>query len=127
MAINSRLQILYTEEDRQLLEEAWKLTAAHREDLAGSRGNPQDPSVLRDDKPSVMDLLQRTRYMHSMIRCSSHVFAQATCWPKPCASLSFARSFIFAPRLASNGVPRHHLNVSWNTPCKKLCAERRRH
>ena len=26
---------LYTEQDRGLMEEAWKLTAAHREDLAG--------------------------------------------------------------------------------------------
>ena len=45
---------------RELMEEAWTLTAAHREDLAGARENPQDPPALIDDKPSVMDLLQRT-------------------------------------------------------------------
>ena len=32
---------LYTEQERGLMEEAWKLTAAHREDLAGRQGNPQ--------------------------------------------------------------------------------------
>ena len=57
---NHRPQLLYTEEDRELMEEAWTLTAAHREDLAGARENPQDPPALIDDKPSVMDLLQRT-------------------------------------------------------------------
>ena len=60
MEQDSRPRMLYTEEDWQLLEEAWTLTAAHREDLACSRGNPQDPPALIDDKPSVMDLLQRT-------------------------------------------------------------------
>ena len=30
---NQRPQLLYTEEDRELMEEAWAMTAAHREDL----------------------------------------------------------------------------------------------
>jgi len=30
---NQRAQILYTEEDRELMEQAWQMTAAHREDL----------------------------------------------------------------------------------------------
>ena len=30
---NSRPQLLYTDEDRGLLEETWTLTKAHREDL----------------------------------------------------------------------------------------------
>ena len=35
-----RPQLLYTEQDRALMEEAWELTAAHREDLAGRQGTP---------------------------------------------------------------------------------------
>ena len=38
---NHRPQLLYTEEDRELMEEAWALTTAHREDLAGRLGNPR--------------------------------------------------------------------------------------
>ena len=59
---NSRPQLLYTDEDRHLLEEAWTLTAAHREDLTGTLANPQDaPAVVdRPGRPSVMDLLQRS-------------------------------------------------------------------
>ena len=59
---NHRLQILYTEDDRDIMEEAWELTAAHREDLAGQQGNPQGAPALPDQsaRPSVMDLLQRS-------------------------------------------------------------------
>ena len=57
---NNRAQLLYTEEDRALMQEAWELTAAHREDLAGRPGNPQAaPAVL--DRPSVMDMLRGER------------------------------------------------------------------
>ena len=54
---NHRPQLLYTEEDRGLMEEAWELTAAHREDLAGRPGNPQAAPMLQD-RPSVMDMLR---------------------------------------------------------------------
>ena len=53
---NHRPQLLYTEEDRGLMEEAWELTTAHREDLAGRRAEP--PAAVHD-RPSVLDLLQR--------------------------------------------------------------------
>ena len=58
---NHRPQIFYTEDDRDLMEEAWQLTTAHREDLAGLRGNPLDAPAIQDltPRPSVMDLLQR--------------------------------------------------------------------
>ena len=48
--------MLYTEEDRELMEQAWELAAAHREDLAG-RCEPPAPAV--QDRPSVLALLQR--------------------------------------------------------------------
>ena len=35
---NHRPQLLYTDQGRPLMEEAWALTEAHREDLAGVRG-----------------------------------------------------------------------------------------
>ena len=54
---NHRPQLLYTEEDRGLMEEAWELTTAHREDLAGRLGNPQAAPMLQD-RPSVMDMLR---------------------------------------------------------------------
>ena len=54
---NHRPQLLYTEEDRGLMEEAWELTAAHREDLAGRPGNPQAAPMLQD-RPSVLDMLR---------------------------------------------------------------------
>ncbi len=58
---NHQPQLLYTEEDRGLMEEAWELTTAHREDLAGRPGNPQAAPMLQDrqDRPSVMDMLRR--------------------------------------------------------------------
>ena len=53
---NHRAQILYAEEDRALMEQAWELTTAHREDLAGRRAEP--PAAVHD-RPSVIALLQR--------------------------------------------------------------------
>ena len=53
---NHRAQMLYTEDDRELMEQAWELTAAHREDLAGRR-EPLAPAV--QDRPSVIALLKR--------------------------------------------------------------------
>ena len=52
---NHRAQMLYTEEDRELMEQAWELPAAHREDLAG---RCESPAAVQD-RPSVLDLLQR--------------------------------------------------------------------
>ena len=54
---NHRPQLLYTEEDRELMEEAWRLTTAHREDLAGRPGNPQAAPMVMD-RPTVMDMLR---------------------------------------------------------------------
>ena len=53
---NHRAQMLYTEDDRELMEQAWELAAAHREDLMG-RSEPPAPAV--QDRPSVIALLQR--------------------------------------------------------------------
>ena len=53
---NHRAQMLYTVEDRPIMETAWKLTAAHREDLAGQLGHPPQPA----ERQSVMDLLRRS-------------------------------------------------------------------
>ena len=60
---NHRAQLLYTDEDKPLMEEAWELTAAHREDLVGTHGNPQDAPVKidRPRRKTVMDLLQNSR------------------------------------------------------------------
>ena len=49
-------KMLYVEEDRELMDQAWELTEAHREDLMG-RSEPPAPAV--QDKPSVIALLQR--------------------------------------------------------------------
>ena len=54
---NHRAQMLYVDDDRDLMEQAWELTTAHREDLMG-RSEPPAPAV--QDRPSVLDLLQRT-------------------------------------------------------------------
>ena len=53
---NHRAQMLYVEEDRELMEQAWELATAHREDLMG-RSEPPAPAV--QDRPSVIALLQR--------------------------------------------------------------------
>ena len=52
---NSRPQLLYTEHDRALMEDAWALSAAHRESLSGS----SQARVALPDRPSVLDLLHR--------------------------------------------------------------------
>ena len=54
---NHRAQLLYTEDDRALMQEAWELTAAHREDLAGRPGNPQAAPMVQD-RPNVLDMLR---------------------------------------------------------------------
>ena len=55
---NHRPQLLYTEEDRELFEEAWQLTTAQREDLAGRPGNPQEEALVVQNRPTVMDMLR---------------------------------------------------------------------
>ena len=55
---NHRPQLLYTEEDRELMEEAWRLTTAHREDLAGRPGNPQEEALVVQNRRTVMDMLR---------------------------------------------------------------------
>ena len=55
---NHRPQILYTEDDREIMEYAWELTAAHREDLAGQQGNPQEEALVVQNRPTVMDMLR---------------------------------------------------------------------
>ena len=56
---NHRPQILYTEADRPLMEEAWHMTAAHRDDLVGRHAAPRyDVAVVRH-KQTVMDMLCR--------------------------------------------------------------------
>ena len=53
---NNRLQIYYAEADRPVLEEAWRLCAAHREELvAAHSGRPMPRPVSAG--PSVVDLL----------------------------------------------------------------------
>jgi len=53
---NSRPQLLYTDEDRELMQAAWEMTTAHREDLAGRPGRA---APIVQDSPSVMDMLRR--------------------------------------------------------------------
>jgi hypothetical protein len=57
---NHRPQLLYTEDDRPLMEEAWALTEAHREDLAGVvRQAVVGPrAAASGSRPSVVDLLR---------------------------------------------------------------------
>ena len=52
---NHRAQIMYFEDDRALMTEAWNLTSALREDLAGRC--PQAAPMVQD-RPSVMDMLR---------------------------------------------------------------------
>ena len=54
---NHRPQLWYSEGDRALLQEAWELTGAHREDLVERRQGAPPRMALRDE-PSVMDMLQ---------------------------------------------------------------------
>ncbi len=51
---NHRPQLYYTVEDKEIMESAWELTSAHREDLAGKSHH-----VVQRDRPSVLSLLQR--------------------------------------------------------------------
>ena len=55
---NHRPQMFYTEGDRELMEEAWTLTTAHREDLAGRLGNPQEEALVALNRPTVIDMLR---------------------------------------------------------------------
>ena len=56
---NHRPQILYTEADRPLMEEAWHMTAAHRDELIGRHTAPRyDVAVVRR-RQTVMDMLCR--------------------------------------------------------------------
>ena len=53
-----RPQLLYTNEDRPLMEEAWEMSAAHREELAGR--SPQAARMVQA-RPTVMDMLRSER------------------------------------------------------------------
>ena len=53
---NHRAQLLYTDEDRALMEEAWGLTTAYREELCGQLA-PRRPA--RTERPNVLELLRR--------------------------------------------------------------------
>ena len=55
-----RPQLMYTEEDRCVFQEAWEMTTAHRDDLAGRPGNPQAAPAV-EDRPSVLDMLRTVR------------------------------------------------------------------
>ena len=52
---NHRAQLLYTEDDRAVMEQAWELTAAHREELVALHHGPA--AVPAAVGPSVLDLL----------------------------------------------------------------------
>ena len=56
---NHRPQLLYTEQDRPLMEEAWALTEAHREDLAGVRQPSMRALPAASSRASVVDMLRR--------------------------------------------------------------------
>ena len=56
---NHRPQLLYTEEDRPLMEEAWTLTEALREDLAGARQAAVRALPAVSSRASVVDMLRR--------------------------------------------------------------------
>ena len=59
---NHRPQLLYTEEDRPLMEEAWALTEAHREDLAGVRqASALALPAVSSSRASVVDMLRAVR------------------------------------------------------------------
>ena len=57
---NHRPQLMYTEEDRGVMQEAWEMTTAHREDLAGRSWGPQ-AALVAQDRPSVVDILRTVR------------------------------------------------------------------
>ena len=62
----ARAQLLYTEEDRALFEQAWAMSEAHREELVTRTGPPAaaalPPPAATDGappRPSVLDMLRR--------------------------------------------------------------------
>ncbi len=56
---NARPQLLYTEDDRELMEEAWAMTAAHREDLVSRSPAPAAlPAPAAPAVPRVLAMLQ---------------------------------------------------------------------
>ena len=55
---NHRPHLLYSEEDRELMQEAWELTSAHREDLAGRPAVPQEGALVTHARPTVADMLR---------------------------------------------------------------------
>ena len=57
---NHRPQLMYTVEDRGVMQEAWEMTTAHREDLAGRSGSPR-AALVAQDRPSVLAMLRTVR------------------------------------------------------------------
>ena len=63
----ARVQLLYTEEDRALFEQAWAMSEAHREELVTRTGPPAAaalpppaaPDGAPPPRPSVLDMLRR--------------------------------------------------------------------
>ena len=64
----ARAQLLYTEDDRALFEQAWAMSAAHRDELVTRSGAPAPaaaalpaPPLALDapPRPSVLDMLRR--------------------------------------------------------------------
>ena len=55
---NQRPQIFYTVDDRELMEEAWALTTAHREDLVSRSPAPALPAPAPPAVPRVLAMLQ---------------------------------------------------------------------
>ncbi len=53
---NHRPQLLYTERDRTLMEDAWELTSAHRESLGGYLSRSR---VAMIERTSVLDMLRK--------------------------------------------------------------------
>ena len=59
---NHRAQLLYTEADRPIMEEAWGLTQALREDLAGVRqASARALPAVSSSRASVVDMLRAVR------------------------------------------------------------------
>lgn len=55
---NQRPQLLYTEDDRELMEHAWTMTQAHREDLVSRSPAPALPAPVPPAVPRVLVMLQ---------------------------------------------------------------------
>ena len=56
---NARAQLLYTDEDRHLMEEAWGMSAAHREDLVSRSTTSAALPAPAPAVPRVLAMLQR--------------------------------------------------------------------